>query len=114
MKRILMVMLVMSWASPGWAGFKAGNELFAECQVAKTDNTYYQRGYCLGYIVGAFDASAGADGGVGGITFCAPVGVESGQVQDIVVKWLDDNPQHRHHSAHSLVAAALSEVWPCP
>ena len=116
MKRILIAVLVMGWASPVWAaGFNSGNDLFAECQVEKTDDIYYQsNANCMGYIMGAFDASNGADEGIGSITFCAPELVSVKQVTDIVVKCLIDHPQHRHHVAASLVAAALNEVWPCP
>jgi hypothetical protein len=64
--------------------------------------------------MGVFDAAGGPDGGVSGFTFCEPGGVILRQAVDIVVKWLSDHPQHRHHDADSLVAAALSEVWPCP
>ncbi len=110
MKRLLMVMLVMSWASPVWAAFNSGNQLIAFCQASEMDPG---NAYCLGYMAGTFDALDGADRGAGGYTFCNP-GVTLNQVRDVVVMWLSDHPQHRHHDAHTLVAAALNEVWPCP
>jgi hypothetical protein len=117
MKRLLMAVLVMGWASPVWGeiNFVSGNALHEECQIAETDNVYYQAdAYCIGYILGVFDAANGPDNGVAGFTFCTPDEINLNQVRDIVVKWLSDHPQHRHHDANSLVATALREVWPCP
>jgi hypothetical protein len=39
--------------------------------------------------------------------------VTVGQLMDVVKLWLEKNPGKRHFSAPSLVAAALSEAFPC-
>ena len=115
MKKLIIAVLVMSWASPVWAAaFTNGNDLYEKCTVEKSSNVYYMDySWCQAYIIGAADALTGPDIGVGGFTFCIPIEVTQLQVQDIVKKWLSNHPQNRHYSAHSLVASALSEVWPC-
>ena len=45
--------------------------------------------------------------------YCLPVGVTNGQMQDVVAKYLTENPEVRHLGAAYLVRQALHEVWPC-
>ncbi len=40
-------------------------------------------------------------------------GIVSGQVIDVVRKYLRDNPENRNESAASLVWVALNQAWPC-
>lgn len=44
--------------------------------------------------------------------FCPPEKITNGQILDIVKKYLDDNPQERHHEGQLLVLNAL-QVWSC-
>ena len=106
-----LVALVVSGSAWG----DTGNELYSQCQDGEKTNGAAPPawGYCLGYISGTFMATRGANKGVGRVTFCAPSKVTKGQVRDIVVKWLEDNPAQRHYMAPSLIASALSEAYPC-
>ncbi len=106
MKRLLLcAVLVDGMAGPAVANYWDGNQLLAKCQGDTTN-----RGFCLGYVEGVADA---LDDPVEGIRACIPIGVIGGQVNDVVITWLKANPSKRHYAAHSLVAAALSEAFPC-
>jgi hypothetical protein len=111
MKRLLLVMFLVGVTSPVWAAYLDGNKLLNECneKFASVGNMF-----CLGYIAGILDASMGAGKGVTGIEFCSPANVTVRQATDVVKKSLNDNPQLRHLNAATLVAAALSEAFPCP
>ena len=115
MKKLIIAVLVMSWASPVWASFIDGNTLYSWCQEEKSSNIYFQmNARCVTYIIGVSDAVSGSGKGIGGFNFCLPKHVSTKQVRDIVDKWLGANPQDRHYDADSLVASVLYEVWPCP
>lgn len=45
--------------------------------------------------------------------FCVPSGVTVGQVKDVFVKFLAENPKSRHLSGDVLVMAALIQAYPC-
>ena len=36
-----------------------------------------------------------------------------GQARDVVVKYLQENPAHRHEAGATLVMEALHDAWPC-
>jgi len=106
MKRLLLcAVLVVGMAGPAAANNQDGNQLLAKCQGDTTN-----RGFCFGYVEGVTDA---LDDPVEGFRACTPAGVTAGQVQDVVIAWLKANPTQRHLAAHSLVALALSEAFPC-
>ena len=44
---------------------------------------------------------------------CIPIAVRSGQLEDIVKKFLTNKPEIRHFSAASLVGAAMANAFPC-
>lgn len=105
----VLIAVVANVASPAWAGYINGNELHKECQ----SETAYNAGSCINYVLGVVDSAQGPDRGVGGYVFCPPDSVSASQSRDIVKNWLADNPGERRYNAASLVASALSEVWPC-
>ena len=96
----------------------AGDMLYAHC----LSSDLYARGICLGYVEGVADAGeqevlagASVSGGstLGIWRWCIPTGTASGQVRDIVVKFLRENPVQRHLAAAGVVASALQHTWPC-
>ena len=102
---------------PGKLG-GAGDMLYAHC----LSSDLYARGICLGYVEGVADAGeqeALAGASVTGAStlgiwrWCIPTGTASGQVRDIVVKFLRENPVQRHLAAAGVVASALQHTWPC-
>ena len=89
--------------------FYSGNRLLEKCQADESDVAW---GLCTGYIVGISDV-LGADNAVNGYRACQPHDGITSQFRDVVVKWLEANPQKRHFAATGLVAEALSKAFPC-
>jgi hypothetical protein len=46
-------------------------------------------------------------------TVCLPDGYQNRQAVDLVKKFLDENPQHRHHQVDPLMMAVMQSVFPC-
>ena len=83
--------------------YENGETLLALCEKPK-DSTLY--GFCTGYIIGAADV---LDEG----SFCPPEGHAKLQIVDVTIQWLRNHSQNRQDPAHSLVATALAESFPC-
>ena len=100
------------WSTATHAGFDTGNRLYEDCSA----DTYFNRGYCGGYVVGIVDTIESMQGA--GLlprdALCIPEGVTKGQLADTVQKYLQDNPAIRHNDAGNLVPEALREAFPCP
>ena len=98
---------VAVWAAvcgPVLAAAGDGNELLAAClRPAET----FDRGYCLGYIVGAAGALELE------ASVCPPKGITLGQLKDVVVRYLQAHPEIRHQSATFLTSIALIDAFPC-
>jgi len=60
--------------------------------------------YCVGYIIGVVDASN---------LVCPENTVNVGQLSDIVIKYLKENPATRHYNATGLVQISLAPLFPC-
>lgn len=99
MKRVLLTLALV--ATTAHAEFYNGNELL---RMMRGNSTEQAAAY--GYVVGVNDA-------LHKITLCIPNGVTVGQANDVVRAYLEANPQVRHFSGDSVVAAALMAVWPC-
>lgn len=44
---------------------------------------------------------------------CSPNNATIGQARDIVVKYLAQNPEHRHDEAAIIITGVLMGAWPC-
>lgn len=89
------------------AGFKTGSVLYDDCQGNNN-----LKMYCLGYIIGITDMlSALHTMGALEDRPCIPVGVNAGDVRDVVVKFLREHPESRHLTAASLAAIALRSAY---
>jgi hypothetical protein len=87
------------------ANFLNGSDLLEKC------NTQLDI-VCIGYINAV--AYAMNDGNaVNGFKACIPLGVTAQQIKDVAVQYLTKNPAIRNYAAAGLVAAALSEAFPC-
>ena len=85
-----------------------GNQLLELCTA--TDPAFQNA--CSFYIAGVHDTMVAAESfgqGVMGSRVC----VGPGQLVDIVVRSLRENPEHRHTAAAPLVAMAISKAFPC-
>ena len=113
---VAVVTSVLAVAAPHARGGSIidGNKLWKQCQDSPTSNIawgFFAWGFCAGYSAAIYDALDKSP--VDGFRRCAQAGVTVQQVMDVVHKWLEANPQHRHLTASGLVAAALSKAFPC-
>ena len=114
----------------GHADTVTGNDLHSACS-SSGEIKDLRFGFCIGYIGGAFE---GIKFGAGAIMFqamsensaaevdaasntmlglCVPENVERGQIVDVTIKYLEENPQSRHESARGLLFQALQIAFPC-
>jgi hypothetical protein len=81
--------------------------------------TTYIAGFLEGFsggVVRAVDAGSQADADVAIKRFrgyCLPSGVTGGQLRDVLVQYLEENPASRHKSVGPLVLRAFQEAFPC-
>jgi hypothetical protein len=93
-----------------WASFENGNELYGDC--TESDGTP-PTAYCLGFVAGVFDTAEMLLLDSSG-RLCAPKSVTLGQVRDVIVKYLRENPAERNLPASLLALRAVQAAWPCP
>jgi ABC-type proline/glycine betaine transport system substrate-binding protein len=112
MNRIVLMMFCAAavFASPADAAgeFKSGNEIKVglEGWVDKNSTEYVRDGVAFGYVLGVHDTLAGS-------VICSGDNVTQGQVIDVVLKFMRQNPEILDRSADQVVAAALKSAWPC-
>jgi Rap1a immunity proteins len=83
--------------------FIDGNLLLTACQ-SKRGETFQ---FCNGSIQAYFDTLS-VDRKI-----CPEVHIMARQAWDVVVHYLIDHPEERHHSAASIARTALSTAFPC-
>lgn len=81
-------------------GFYNGNTLY---KLATASPSMFR-----GYVVGVHDSTKLRR------LFCTPDAGDAQQVGDIVLQFLQNNPQRRAEQAQGLVVDALGAAWPCP
>jgi hypothetical protein len=89
--------------------FFDGNQLLVRCNNSPL--------FCRGYVAGIADVMSGTQAMVTGWRACLPSPVTVHTVDkehDVVISFLTVHPEMRNEIAASLVAQALSEVFPCP
>ena len=93
--------------------FTTGGGLLKDC---KSDDVTLQQG-CLGYIVGAVDgltaSSVIAPEYPKNLMICVPDDVEQGQINYVIVRYLETYPEVRHLNAVFSIQRALNAVFPC-
>jgi hypothetical protein len=100
-----------TWAQEDAIFFISGNELHGALVNFKSTRQNLDGAKGVGYVMGVHDALNGRTSA--GYCFQSPKNVTSGQLSDVVLKYLEDNPQLRHYSGNSLVSAALAQSFPC-
>jgi hypothetical protein len=87
--------------------YQTGNDLLNNCVGNATENVA-----CLGYIQGVADMwsvfRAANNHGE-----CIPDGVVTRQLHDVVVRYLQDHPEHRHENGAGMVIEAFAKTWGC-
>lgn len=103
----LSLVLMLFMGSPARAGYVSGNMLYESC-----NSNNLEEAFCIGYIAGVSDVMHTGDD-ILGLKTCFPPNVPTGQLKDVVIRWLETHPKDRHYSAEGLSAIALSEAFPC-
>ncbi|HYP67368.1 MAG TPA: Rap1a/Tai family immunity protein [Thiobacillaceae bacterium] len=114
MKRLtLITLLLLSLPAFASAGFVSGNDLREWGEAVARSETGDARltdpqevGQFEGYIQGVVDNSLGS-------LLCMPDGVKLGQLETMVIKFVESNPQFWDHSGDDLVIRALIVTFPC-
>ena len=107
----------------------SGNDIYSACN---SGDGGAQEGFCLGYLIGTVEGMKwGSAFTIARLTekavetddlnafsnvvlgFCLPSDAPNGQLLDVFVKYLQDNPAIRHQSARTLVQSAFTESFPC-
>jgi hypothetical protein len=103
---VIAVMSVSTGArtAPGSAD---GNALYEHCQSSIVS----LQGVCVGYVMAMADILAEHE--INGFKACVPRSVTIAQATDVVKQFLARYPEQRHFMARGLVAAALSQAFPC-
>lgn len=90
-----------------------GNELASRCSEGASPQ---DDAYCLGYFDGFVDGDlVGRYSAPRPIpaSFCPPSTITLGQVRNVVLRYLKENPAQTHKMALELVADALKQAFPC-
>jgi len=64
-------------------------------------------GIALGYVIGVADT-------ISGTSYCVPPKAPANQLLAVVYKYLQEHPAEWSMSGDQVVAAALSQAFPCP
>lgn len=95
---------------PVIAGGLTGNELYSACNsdspILKQSCGKYILGIAEGLRLGVSLAGRNGD--------CIPEDVRESQLVLMVQKRMKEEPQHLHLPAAALVAASITQVFPCP
>ena len=119
MSKLLVAMLalcVASTVSPvteARAGYMSGFDLLESCKPGVIDAVYRLKvAECRGYVIGVADTfDCGRE--VLGYRWNSRISLSQEELVNAVLKWLNAHPRQLHHQAGGLIAAALSESFPC-
>jgi hypothetical protein len=87
--------------------FETGRDLYQKCHATGTASQVF----CFGFIIGIADVME--DNPLDGRSACIPKDATIQQIADVVIRFLDDNPDIRDFTGESLAVQALSEKYPC-
>lgn len=106
--------LILCSASPGQSGFVSGMDLLSFCAPSRADPVYRLKvAECRGYVIGVAD-TFDCKTQLLGFTWQSRNEASQRELVDLVVAFLRQHPQHLRYEADGLIAAALSEKFPCP
>jgi hypothetical protein len=109
MKKLIYLLLMFSFLFAG--SFINGNKLYNvglenyKIQLGDRGN-WIDSGFYMGYVEGVFDS-------YNKVLFCSPLNITSGQVHDIIFKYLQNHPEIRNLPANLIILKALKKIWPC-
>jgi hypothetical protein len=110
----IALLLSLQRTAAAEAVFQTGNDLLSYCRVPREKESV-SLAFCTGYVIGAADQIS-AFQSIKGATreICMPEGATISQLRDVVVRYLENNPDARHYAAGSSVLVALHAAFPCP
>ncbi|MFG6660064.1 Rap1a/Tai family immunity protein [Sulfitobacter sp. 915] len=118
MKKLALILAIVG--SPAAADGYTGNVLLENCAP---ESSSFETGVCGGYITGVTAGmhlpprtDRASDRRLNFPTFtyvCTGNGVTFGQMRDVVIKGLRENPETRNEPASVLVHRYLAEAFPC-
>lgn len=95
------------------SGYLSGLDLLDTCKPHVIDAVYRLKvAECRGYVIGVadtFDCSRA----VIGVRWESRTSISQEELVTIVIRWLNAHPGQLHFQADGLIAAALSEAFPC-
>ena len=87
-----------------------GNEFYSECRPAFTESGKpMEFGICLGFLQGVL----AREQFLSATKICVPSGATNGQLMDVVLAYMRDNPKTRHLPPMLLILISLGEAYPC-
>ena len=110
--RLLVVFLIIvlsMQASPVSANFYNGKSIYEKC----TDEEVAPKNFCIGWIVGTFDALQWRKRLSNKWFYCLRGGVSIHQLEAIFIKYLKDHPDKWHVEAAVLFELAITRAFPC-
>lgn len=108
-------LVVLGSAGSAHAGFVSGMDLLQSCVPARADPVFRQKvAECRGYVVGVADTFDCTNALLGFNWQSSSMQASQRSIVDLVIGWLRSHPELLQFEADGLVAAALSEKFPCP
>jgi hypothetical protein len=102
MRRVaLLTSLALLTTATAQAYYMTGNSIVQDCDAMNAA--------CISYVTGVVDGQWWGEPNMN----CIPDGVTTGQLAQVVRKYLAEHPERLHLNAPVLVADAVSGAWPC-
>lgn len=110
----LLIATIMTPARQAMAGYVSGWDLLEVCKVTPATPTWrLKTGQCFGYVIGVAD-TFDCRNQLQGFTWQSRNEASQHELVNLVIAFLRQHPQHLGYEADGLIAAALSETFPCP
>jgi len=114
-RQVLAAVLALAVFSPtgATAGYVSGWDLLELCKASPASPVYrLQVSQCIGYVVGVSDTFDCASK-LHGFNWSSTAPATQSDLVRVTVTWLNSHPSLLGHKSDGLVAAALSEAYPC-
>lgn len=108
-----LMALALLPAAPANAGYVSGWDLLEICKAHPDDAEHkLKQAECTGYVVGVAD-TFDCQEKLHGFTWNSTAHVSQSALVEHVITWLNAHPELLSHESDGLVAATLSEAFPC-
>jgi hypothetical protein len=112
---VLAAVLALALNHPvgAMAGYVNGWDLLEICKASPASPHYRLKvAQCMGYVVGVSD-TFDCTSKLHGFNWSSTAPTTQSDLVKVTVDWLDGHPNLLNHKSDGLVAAALSEAFPC-